>query len=194
MRTIIYCISDLVCVGILRSSLWTIEDEITNNVIPIFGGNTTDYTSIEVNDEIIDFHLENINNVITVVKNQPNLLDIKQQAINNIKISYTTTLNAGFSSTATGMLFSYNYSDLDQMKFMKLAIDVANTTATFPVPIPCNTGILVMHDQTQYEQLVKDIHNFEWGLQNKLHDYISQIQNASSIDDVNNIVSSVVWS
>lgn len=194
MRTIIYRISDLVCVGLLRSPLWTINDEIINNVLPHFRGVLGDYTSIEVDDDIIDFHLENINNVITIVKDQPTLEDVKQQKTTEIKTAYANVLNAGFDSSATGTKYTYNYSDLDQMKFMKLAIDVANTTATFPVPIPCNTGILVMHDQTQYEQLVKDIHNFEWGLQNKLHDYISQIQNATSIDDVNNIVSSIVWS
>lgn len=66
MRTIIYRISDLICVGILRSPLWTIEDEITNNVLSHFGGKAEDYSSIETNET--NFHLEMQNGIVTIVK------------------------------------------------------------------------------------------------------------------------------
>lgn len=63
MKTVIYRKSDLTLVGQVNG---TLEDTISLNVIPNFGGTADDYGSIETDKE--KFHLETINNVVTVVE------------------------------------------------------------------------------------------------------------------------------
>lgn len=65
MQTIIYRISDLQCVGVVMDSM-TINEALTLNVIPNFGGTNNNYSSIQTDK--INFHLELINGVVTVVE------------------------------------------------------------------------------------------------------------------------------
>lgn len=65
---IIYRKSDLKCVGVVSDNM-TIEQEITLNVIPNFGGIIDDYDSIQTEKKY--FHLERVNGVVTIVKNEP---------------------------------------------------------------------------------------------------------------------------
>lgn len=66
MPTIVYRKSDLTMVGTVCPNM-TIDQEIDLNVIPNFSGTFEDYDVIETGKT--NFHLENINGVVTVVKN-----------------------------------------------------------------------------------------------------------------------------
>ena len=65
---IIYRKSDLVCVGTVAPNM-TLEQEITLNVIPNFGGAVEGYAVIETDKQ--NFHLESVNGVVVAVENIP---------------------------------------------------------------------------------------------------------------------------
>jgi len=118
------------------------------------------------------------------------LADAKVSKAGMIQQAYENVLNAGFTSSATGALYHFAYNQLNQLKFVKLAIDVASGNVTFPLPIPSIDGTIVMHSQAQYTQLTKDISSFEWVLQNQLHGIIGpngSITAATTVDQVNAI-------
>jgi hypothetical protein len=65
---VVYNKSTLACVGTVASGM-TVEQELELNVIPNFGGVEEDYSFIETNETL--FHLESINDVVTVVADIP---------------------------------------------------------------------------------------------------------------------------
>lgn len=89
MKTIIYRKSDLQCVSTVINNI-TVDEMIKLNVITNFGGVVSDYDSIETDKE--NFHLENINGVVTVVENHivPYIDEIKDNTI-KIKKTISTT-------------------------------------------------------------------------------------------------------
>ena len=122
--------------------------------------------------------------------NAPTLTDAQAAKTIEIQQAYENVLNAGFSSSASGTLHQFAYGQLNQLKLIKLAIDLLTGNIPFPVPIPASDGTIVMHDQTQYTQFAKDISSFEWTLQNKLHGIIGpngSINAASSVSQINSI-------
>lgn len=122
--------------------------------------------------------------------NAPTLAEAQAAKTIEIQQAYQNVLNAGFSSSASGTLYQYAYTQYNQIKLMKLAIDIAAGNVTFPVPIPAVDGTLTMYTQTQYAQFAKDISTFEWTLQNKLHDIIGpggSISAATSLEQLNAI-------
>lgn len=74
------------------------------------------------------------------------------------------------------------------MKFMQLALMVLSGQATFPVTVHTIVNKDIPHDQTQYNQLVKDIAAFAVPLDVKQHGYINQVNACTTIDQVNAIV------
>lgn len=79
---IIYKKSDLMCVGTVLDGL-TVEKMIKLNVIPNFGGQISDYDSIQTDKDNI--HLENINGVVAVVESHtttPTPQPTQQETIN----------------------------------------------------------------------------------------------------------------
>jgi hypothetical protein len=120
----------------------------------------------------------------------PTLAEAQASKTVEIQQSYENTLTAGFSSSATGTSYTYAYGQANQLKLVKLAIDVIAGYVTFPVPIPTVDGTIVNHTQVEYTQFAKDVSTFEWILQNKLHTYIGptgSIQTATTVDAVNAI-------
>jgi len=118
------------------------------------------------------------------------LTDAQIAKTNEIQQSYENVLTAGFSSSVTGTLYQYAYGPLNQLKLMKLALDISAGNVPFPVPIPASDGTIVMHTQSQYNQFAKDISSFEWTLQNKLHGIIGPggtISAATTVEEVNSI-------
>jgi len=67
MKKIIYRKSDLRCVGTLCADM-ALNQEVKLNVIPNFGGDIEDYSTIET--DIDNFHLENRNGKIIIVENK----------------------------------------------------------------------------------------------------------------------------
>lgn len=116
------------------------------------------------------------------------LEQVKNSKLNEIGNAYNQKLSGGFISSATATAHTFGYGQSDREKFMQLAISVLSNIAVFPLPIPAKDGTLVLHDQTQYQQLVQDISAFGWYCQNKHYGYIEQARSAQSIDDVNAIV------
>jgi len=118
-------------------------------------------------------------NTIFIPNTLPEYKLWKKNQINN---SYLSTLKAGFTSNATGNPVEFFYDTIDQTKFMKLALDILAGNAPIPVPIPSKNGI-VFHTLEQYKILSKDISNFEWSNQMKLHTLFGMIDASLSISD-----------
>lgn len=118
---------------------------------------------------------------------QPTLEDVKVTKSAQLQEAYNNALAAGFNSSATGTVYTFGYGPTDREKFMQLTISVLSGVATFPVPIPAKDNTIVMHDQTQYQQLLADINKFAWEQQNKLHTLLAQVQAAQTVDEVNAI-------
>lgn len=68
---VVYNKSTLACVGTVASGM-TVGQELELNVIPNFGGVAEDYDFIETSEDL--FHLELINDVVTVVTDIPQVI------------------------------------------------------------------------------------------------------------------------
>lgn len=124
----------------------------------------------------------------TFIDSVPPLEQAKNSKIAQVNDLYNQHLEAGFTSSATGTPYVFGYGQTDREKFMQLAISVLSNVATFPVPIPAKDGSNIMHDQTQYNQILIDINTFAWGAQNRLHELTAQVEACTTVDEVNAIV------
>jgi|GEM_PF-2182506 len=113
------------------------------------------------------------------------LQQVQQSKLKQIQDLYNQALVSGFTSSTTGTSYIFGYGQSDQMKFMKLMLSVNGGLTTFPVPIPAKDGTVVIHTQEQYNQLLLNINSFDWNMQNKLHDFINQVNASTTIDEVN---------
>jgi hypothetical protein len=188
----LYNLSD----GSLYGSPYLGQADIWTNVPPdtaVLGPIDSAIASPSVQDAFYNPHYYTVQDgVLTPLSNivDLQLTDAKTNKINQIQQSYNDVLTAGFSSSATGTLYHYAYEQLNQLKLMKLALDIASGNVLFPVPIPASDGTVIMHDQTQYTLFAKDVSSFEWTLQNKLHGIIcpgGSISAATTVDQVNSI-------
>lgn len=118
----------------------------------------------------------------------PSLNDVKQAKLAEVNSVYNQALTAGFTSSASGIALVYGYSATDQAKFMQDALDVLlEPTTAFPVTVHPKDGSTVTLDQTQYTQLVADIKAFFKPLDAQQHNFITQVNACTTIDQVNAI-------
>lgn len=118
----------------------------------------------------------------------PPLEQVKLSKLTQINNAYNQKLNDGFTSSATGTPYTFGYGQMDREKFMQLTISVLSNIATFPIPIPAKNGTIVLHDQTQYNQILADINAFAWAQQNRLQQLSQQVQASFTVDEVNALV------
>ena len=104
--------------------------------------------------------------------------------IGTVTASFNQALGDGFTSSANGTATTYAYASKDQTKWMKLFISMNSNIVTYPVTVFTASGTTVQLTQAQLQQLIKDIYAWEWGLENKLHSLITQIQAAATVSAV----------
>ncbi|AGK96812.1 hypothetical protein [Clostridium pasteurianum] len=117
----------------------------------------------------------------------PTLQEVQQTKTIEIRNDYNNAVIAGFTSSASGTAVNYAYDEVSQTKFMKVLMSMSANIITYPATIFAADGSAIEFTQEQLTQLYKDIANFEIPLETKLHTLLSEINSATTADEVNAI-------
>lgn len=126
--------------------------------------------------------------VVDIVIPVPTLQDTQALKSNEINTAYNQALSAGFTSSASGTATQYLYNSEAQTAFTKLFLLRANGLLTYPTTVYSATGITIQLTDAQLTQLLQDIAIFELSLKNKQHTFLTQVQTATTVDQINAIV------
>jgi hypothetical protein len=135
----------------------------------IFNALTGEITEIEVADSTLPIE------------------DVKPQILSSLNSMYQTTLVRGFVSSATGTAIEYKYDQNFQMIYIKWANILALDSTKDSVVFATHNGVVTMTRQ-QFVQFINDAQQFELNLFTKKTDLENQINNATTIDELNAIV------
>lgn len=122
---------------------------------------------------LVDFHIPNT------------LEEYKVWKKNQINDAYLSTVKSGFKSSSSGTELIYGYSDLDQMKWLKLFTSVNSGIVQYPVPVFAMDNTMVLLSDVQLRQLLIDINVWEWANQTRLHEKWGLVDASGSIEDAN---------
>lgn len=122
----------------------------------------------------------------------PSLNDIKQTKIQEIDQAYQAEINSTFTSSATGTVLIYDFSQSSQNLWRDLFKAIEKNLipdTSFPIDITLADGTTVPHTKAQLEQVEADIAMWKFPLYQKYQKLVtSTIPNASTIDEINAIV------
>jgi len=117
------------------------------------------------------------------------LADAKTAKIAEINQSFTEALNTQFTSEATGIILTYDYSEESQKTFSKLAIAMISGLQTYPVDISLADGVTyVEHNQAQCQQVLASIAASEEPLRDKKKTLLEAVAVAKTVEDLMTIV------
>lgn len=117
------------------------------------------------------------------------LPEVKTNQKQLIMDAYDNALAAGFTSSASGTAIQYPYNTQAEQTFDELYLAVMGNKVTYPTNVyDINDNAVSFASSAQLTQLFTDIFSFKAGLNTKMHNYLTQIDSCTDVDNVQNII------
>lgn len=116
------------------------------------------------------------------------LAQAKSAQVASIQAGYNAQLSAGFTSSANGTATVYGYATDDVKHMNMIASASALNVETWPIDYADIHGNIASLTQAQFSALVTDASKFNWAQLTQYRSFLGQIENATTIANVQSIV------
>jgi len=185
MPIIIYRKNDLLCIDVVNINFTPDEQILAYIEHNMPSTSPSDYDSIETDES--DFRLENINSVVTVVKNQLSLAKIQQAKIAELNTTCNQIILGGFPSFATGTEHQYKFDMEYQANFSQQGVMLSLDPTISTVLWPTSDAGVIPHSREQFVKLCQDAQAWKATNTYRYFDLKAQVTSCETVDAVNAI-------
>jgi hypothetical protein len=116
------------------------------------------------------------------------LAALKQQAYSQLKAGFEQTITQGFQCTLNGTAYTFGWQLTDQMHLQQVQYAIDKGLDTFPIEYADIDGnIVIIPDQATLTALEQKAHSFAWAQVKQLRQLNSQVQSATTPEQVEGI-------
>jgi hypothetical protein len=135
-----------------------------------------------------DFETDEEGNIISVTVPEIPLEEVKQQKIKELDTARDTAIQEGFTSSVTGQELVFGYTEKDQLNILKQTNILTLNPSIDTIMWNTKDGQIVTLTRQQFIDMLNDIQNHENTIWTKYRELATQVEAATTVEEINSIV------